>query len=62
MGKCEEEILRIAEEVKSIARKEEAMKSKRIRDLIVERLKDIRPKEFKRQIPFSYKSHKGKQQ
>lgn len=43
LGECEEEILQIAEEVISIARKEEAIETKRIRDLIVERLERIQP-------------------
>jgi transcriptional repressor NrdR len=43
LGECEQEILRIAEEVISIARKEEAIETKRIRDLVVERLEKAQP-------------------
>jgi transcriptional repressor NrdR len=43
LGECEQEILRIAEEVVSIARKEEAIETKRIRDLVVERLEKVQP-------------------
>jgi transcriptional repressor NrdR len=43
LGECEEEILRISEEVISIAKKEDAIETRRIRDLVVERLEKIQP-------------------
>ena len=43
LGECEAEIMRIADEVISIARKEEAIETKRIRDLVVERLEKMQP-------------------
>jgi transcriptional repressor NrdR len=43
LGECEEEILRIAEEVISIAKKEDTIETKRIRDLILQRLENTRP-------------------
>jgi transcriptional repressor NrdR len=43
LGECEEEVLRIAEEVIAVVRKEDATESKRIRDLIVERLEKAQP-------------------
>jgi transcriptional repressor NrdR len=47
LGECEGEILQIAEEVISIAKKEEAIETKRIRDLIVQRLEKIQPEAAK---------------
>jgi transcriptional repressor NrdR len=43
MGECEQEILRIADEVTSIVRKEEFMESRKIRDLIFQRLEKTQP-------------------
>jgi|WetSurMetagenome_2_1015567.scaffolds.fasta_scaffold61574_4 transcriptional repressor NrdR len=43
LGECEADIQRIANEVISIVRKEEAIETRRIRDLVVERLEIVQP-------------------
>ncbi len=43
-GNCEGEIFNIADEVIAIAKKEDTLESKRIRDLILERLEKAQPK------------------